>query len=138
MSDYASTGIDPDVKKFLKFIGFIISAATYWTLRAIGVPPFSLLILFLSLAAFGFVGWISGRVLSHYVDGDGRGPQIAAWSLLIAWLIPPVGIALSAAVGQLAEASSTRKYLLKGLSSLGVYASIVNGALGVWRVTVGH
>jgi len=138
MSDFASTGVDPDIKKFLKFMGFIVSAATYWTLRAMGVPPLALLLLFLSLAAFGLVGWVIGRVLSHYVDGDGRGSQIAAWSILVVWFIPPLGVALAAAVGQLAEVASRRKYLLKGLSSIGVYASMVNAALGVLRASGAH
>ena len=53
MSGYAQRGFDPEVKKFLNFIGVIVGLACYWVLRALGVPMPVLLIVFVIAVAAG-------------------------------------------------------------------------------------
>src|SRR5215213_10240092 len=112
MSGYAQRGFDPEVKKFLNFIGVIVGFAGYSVLRALGVPMPVLLIVFVIAGIAGGIGWVIGRVLSRFVDGDGAFALCLACSLLVAWFVPPVGIALSIVVCELASTASNRRMFL--------------------------
>ena len=130
MTDYTEMGIAPEIKKFTTYITAIVVAAGSFLFHA-RFPGAHLLGMWLALGAAAAVGWLIGRVISHRVDGDGRGALIAAWMLTVAWLIPVVGIMLASIVTELADVARRRRYLLFGLSWLCLIASCINGAAGV-------
>jgi len=53
-----------------------------------------------------------------------------ACSLLVAWFLPPIGIALSIVVCELANTASNRRMFLLCVSFLGFVASFGNASLG--------
>ena len=130
MSSYVNEGLDPDVKKFLGFIGMILGTAGYWLLRAIGVPMPVLLIMLLITVVAGGLGKVVGMVLNRFVDGDSAVTLCLAVSLLAAWLFAGLGIFLSILVLQLAKSAYNRRPLLLCLGYFGLLASLINGGVG--------
>jgi hypothetical protein len=63
---------------------------------------------------------------------DAIGVKIIAWSSLITWILPFLGMITAAATlaARAKSVSNDKLYLILG--SIGIALSIVNGGLGIW------
>jgi len=113
----------------------------YWGLRWLGVPFETMVSIVLAVAITLVIGWPIGRLLGGWLarsaDVDAPGFRIVAWSNLVAWLLPPVGMTVSVLSKRLARESVHNEGHFEMLSVLGFVLTVGNAGLGAALVSQG-
>jgi len=129
MSEYTRDELSSELTKFVGFVVMLILAAGSLLLLNQGIPATLIVVVLGVLAGAAVAGFIFGRVLSLIIDGDSNLALVLAWTLFFAWMIPAVGVAVAAALSQIARSASNRRLLLQCFVMLGFIASLIGATV---------
>lgn len=76
------------------------------------------------------VGWLVALALRNRIDADSDAADIIAWTSLVWWIFPPLGIVTSSLVWSWSKLTERREARFLILSAVCALASMVNMAIG--------
>ncbi len=114
--------------------GIPIGLGIPWLLRVGGVPGETVAAATFA-AAFAVVigyplGWLAGHFMARDGDVETGGFRLVAWANLLSWLVPVVGMALSAVTWQFSRHAQAKRRLYMWLSTAGGSLAAVNAGFG--------
>jgi uncharacterized membrane protein len=76
------------------------------------------------------IGLLIGHLMSRDSDVDTTAYRVVAWTNVVAWLIPAIGMVVSAMTSMFSRRSDTSRHLYGILSCVGGILALANAAIG--------
>jgi len=116
------------------FAGLLIGMGGYGLARYAGVPLQTALAAVFALSLAAAIGYPIGLLVGHFIscdsDVDTPGFRVIAWANLLAWIVPAVGMALSAMTWLFYRRSEENRALYWWLSLAGGLLALASAVIG--------
>ena len=116
------------------WVGVLIGLGGYGLARYAGVPLQTALAAVFALCVATIIGYPIGLLVGHFIsrdsDVDTPGFRLIAWANLLAWIVPAVGMALSAMTWLFFRRSEENRTLYWWLSLAGGLLALASAAVG--------